>query len=132
MSIDNISFAVGEWNKDAFEFINSKMANGFFDIIMPMARQPIIWVPLYVFFAALIFINFKKQALYIYIFAAATIFFSDQLSAHVLKVFFAHPRPCADYTMMGRIRMLVDCGPGFSFPSSHATNHFAFAVFIIT
>jgi undecaprenyl-diphosphatase len=29
------------------------------------------------------------------------------------------------------VRTLVDCGTGFSFPSSHASNHFALAVFFV-
>jgi undecaprenyl-diphosphatase len=29
------------------------------------------------------------------------------------------------------MRLLVQCGSGYSFPSTHATNHFAFALFMI-
>ena len=29
------------------------------------------------------------------------------------------------------MRTLVDCGTGFSFPSSHAANHFALALFFV-
>ena len=133
MSADQLAYTISEWNKSAFEWVNSSLANGFFDAIMPVARQPLIWVPLYVFFGAFLYINFKKQqTLFICLFVGVTIFISDQLSAHVLKFYFEHPRPCADFTMAGHIRMLVDCGPGFSFPSTHATNHFAIAFFLIS
>jgi len=33
--------------------------------------------------------------------------------------------------LVGNIRQLIDCGGGFSFPSSHATNHFAVGVYLI-
>ena len=132
MTADQIAYSIEEWNKDAFEWVNSGLSNVVFDIVMPIVRQPVVWVPLYIFFAAFFYFNFKKQTIYILLFAGVTIFISDQLSAHVLKFIFQHPRPCSDFTMAGRVRMLVDCGPGFSFPSTHATNHFALAFFLIS
>ena len=120
-----------DMNRSLFELINSGMANPVFDFIMPFLRLPVIWVPLYVFFATFFIINFKKEAIYIFVFAAVTIFFTDQLNSHVLKSIFQQPRPCADVIMGPHLRLLVDCGSGFSFPSTHAINHFAFAFFLI-
>ncbi|MCY1533690.1 PAP2 superfamily protein [compost metagenome] len=40
-------------------------------------------------------------------------------------------RPCNEVNLIGDIIHRVPCGSGFSFPSSHATNHFAIAVFLI-
>lgn len=57
-----------------------------------------------------------------------TILLSDQLSSSVLKPLIERPRPC--HTMED-IRLLVNCGAGLSFPSSHAVNNFAGA-FILT
>ena len=38
---------------------------------------------------------------------------------------------CNDEKIATQVKLLVPCGSGYSFPSSHATNHFAAAVFII-
>lgn len=45
---------------------------------------------------------------------------SDWSASQLLKDAFARPRPCHD--SLEGLRLLVDCGPGFSFPSSHAAN----------
>ncbi len=55
---------------------------------------------------------------------------SDQLSSAVLKELVGRPRPC--HMMDGQpivqgIHLLVNCGSGKSFPSSHAVNNFALA-----
>ena len=40
-------------------------------------------------------------------------------------------RPCNDIIFQDTVELRVDCGGGYSFTSSHATNHFALAMFII-
>ena len=55
---------------------------------------------------------------------------ADQLSSSVLKELIARPRPCHivdGLPVVETVRLLVDCGPGKSFPSSHAVNNFAVA-----
>ena len=41
------------------------------------------------------------------------------------------PRPCQTEQLKEEIHLAITCGSGYSFPSSHATNHFALAVFVI-
>ena len=53
---------------------------------------------------------------------------SDSTSSQLLKEFFARPRPC--HADLPGLRVLVDCGPGFSFPSSHAANMGAAGTFL--
>lgn len=52
------------------------------------------------------------------------ILFSDQLSSHVIKPLVGRLRPCH---VLSDVRLLVPCGSGLSFPSSHAVNNFAAA-----
>jgi len=55
---------------------------------------------------------------------------ADQLSSSLLKELIARPRPCHlvnGTAVVETVRLLVDCGPGKSFPSSHAVNNFAVA-----
>ncbi len=53
---------------------------------------------------------------------------SDWLNSSVLKDLFMRPRPCQE--MLEGMRLLVDCGPAYSFPSSHAANMGAVGVFL--
>ena len=46
-----------------------------------------------------------------------------------MKPYFHRVRPCNNPYIAGIIHLLVPCGSGLSFPSSHASNHFALGVF---
>lgn len=120
-----------KWDVATFEAINTGMANITFDILMPFLRNPLTYVPVYVFFATWLVYNFRMQGFYLILFALFTFLLSDQISAHLLKHLVQRPRPCNDTFMAGNVRLLVPCGSGFSFPSTHATNHFAFSLFFI-
>jgi len=50
-----------------------------------------------------------------------------KLAASVIKPLVGRPRPCAASDL---VRDLVNCGGVNSFPSNHATNHFAVATFL--
>lgn len=55
---------------------------------------------------------------------------SDQLSSSVIKALIARPRPCHEVggvPVLQGVHLLVHCGSGKSFPSSHAVNNFAMA-----
>jgi undecaprenyl-diphosphatase len=59
--------------------------------------------------------------------------FSDQLNSSLLKALFQRPRPCHlvdGIPAVEHVRLLVDCGGGYSFPSSHAVNNFAAATLL--
>lgn len=45
---------------------------------------------------------------------------SDASTSHLLKEWFGRLRPCK--AGIAGLRVLVDCGPAYSFPSSHAAN----------
>jgi undecaprenyl-diphosphatase len=64
------------------------------------------------------------------LFAAANAALSDTISSHFLKQLFGRPRPCGDFYFSSHVKLLANyCGANGSFPSSHATNHFALAMF---
>jgi len=52
----------------------------------------------------------------------------DSLNSQVLKELFMRPRPC--HELYEGMRLLVDCGPAYSFPSSHAANMGAVGIFL--
>ena len=66
---------------------------------------------------------------------ALTVTISDTVSSKIIKKSVQRTRPCNDTNRLleqgHEVKLLVPCGSGYSFPSSHATNHFAVAVFVI-
>ncbi len=69
----------------------------------------------------------KKRGVITVLLLLLTIVFSDQISSFVIKPLFDRLRPCHT---LEHVRLLVGCGGGKSFTSSHATNNFAMAVLI--
>lgn len=55
---------------------------------------------------------------------------SNTMSAEVMKPMFKQDRPCQNESFKEQVVLRVNCGPGKSFPSAHATNHMALAVFL--
>jgi len=115
-----------------FYLINNLFTNNVFDFIMPLIRNKYFWVPFYVFLFSFFIINCKNQSLVIISFLLITVIIADQMSSHILKPWVERLRPCNDPDIQDSVRLLVNCKGSFSFPSSHATNHFAIAFYLIT
>jgi undecaprenyl-diphosphatase len=115
-----------------FILINSHWTNSVFDFVCPLLRNKFFWIPLYVFLFSFLVINFKRKGWMIVVFMLITVAFTDQISSHVIKPTVRRIRPCNQEILTGRVRMLVNRSGSFSFPSSHASNHFAAAFFILT
>ena len=124
-----------EWIKDLdqqlFLLINRQWNLSWLDTLLPIWREANTWLPLYLFLILFVVINFPSKAFSWILTAIITFAISDQLSSSLLKPFFARLRPCNEPELVGMVRLLLpNCGSGYSFTSSHATNHFAFAFFI--
>jgi len=117
-----------EW---LFHILNGQCHNSFFDAVIPYWRSKYVWIPLYVFIASFLLINWKKRGLLVLLFAIVTIGVADFTSSKIVKPLVQRIRPCNDATLTFEVRELVKCGGGYSFTSSHATNHFAIAAFLI-
>jgi membrane-associated phospholipid phosphatase len=119
-------------DKQIFLWINQQSTNSFFDAIMPFMRNSTNWIPLYVLMILLAIKQEQKKVWLWLLFALTTIFVTDQVSSHIIKPLIQRIRPCADPNFKNEIRLLVsNCSQGFSFTSSHATNHFGIAVFFM-
>ena len=112
--------------------INHDLANPLFDTVLVLFREAFFWVPLYVFILSYLVLNFKTQGFKIALAILFTFALSDQLSASIIKPFFERLRPCNQLDIAHYVRLLVKCGSGYSFVSSHATNHFAIAAFMVS
>jgi undecaprenyl-diphosphatase len=116
-------------DKLLFILIHNDSDHFILDNIMLAIRNPYTWIPLYAF---ILFYAIKKAGNRAWLFillSILTFVITDGLSASVLKPFFARIRPCGDPELIPHIRNLIDCGGMYSFPSSHASNHFGLAAF---
>lgn len=114
-----------------FSFINQELANPFLDFLMPYWREKTTWIPLYIVILVYAFLKLHwKKALLFVVCIAATVGIADQVSSQWIKKNVERLRPCKTEALDDDIHLLVPCGSGYSFTSSHATNHFAVAVFI--
>src|SRR5665213_2568155 len=118
-------------DRHLFYFINHDLANPFFDLVMPYLRNPKFWIPLYVFIIGFCIWKFKKTGIVIIILLALSAGFADFTSVNIIKPLVKRDRPCRDPVVSKTDIERVDCGPAYSFPSTHATDHFAAAFFLI-
>ena len=118
-------------DKYLFQLVNGRFTNSFLDWILPWLRNPMVWIPLYLFIFLFLLINFKKQGVWIIVFMIITVSLTDSISSHFFKPFFNRLRPCSDPEMDGMVRLLLNYAPrNGSFTSSHAANHFGIAFFL--
>ena len=113
----------------AWYYVNLQWRNKVLDFVMPFLRNQWFWVPVYFFLAVYMPTKYKKQgAIWCLIFFISFVI-SDQVSAALLKPYFHRLRPCNNPALNGIIHCIVPCGSGYSFPSSHAANHFSIGIF---
>lgn len=117
---------------ELFLKIHQGLSNEFFDWLMPLLRNRFFWAPLYLFIIVFCIKEYKKQGYYIILALLLTFACGDLISSRLIKKSVARIRPCNEITLANNIIHRVPCGTGYSFPSSHATNHFAIAVFLIS
>ncbi len=120
-----------QFDRHLFYFINHDLANPFFDAVMPWLRTPKNWIPLYLLIITFCAWKYKRTGLIIIVLMALSAGFADKTSAGFVKPLVHRLRPCHDPVVSKTAIVRVDCGPGYSFPSTHATDHFAVAFFAI-
>jgi membrane-associated phospholipid phosphatase len=119
------------WDRQFFYVLNGKATAPLLDTVMPFLREPIFWVPLYLFLLVFILMNFGLRGFYWILFLTCTAALCDMISSHVIKEFVYRLRPCREPMLEHPARLLAGyCGQNSSFTSSHAFNHFGAAVFI--
>lgn len=114
-----------EIDHSLFFFINRSLANPVTDFIMPIITNDLLLRLLFAIAAVILFVKGGKRFIWIITFAVIAIVVCDQSSSAWLKPFFARPRPCR----LMEVHLLINCGPGYAFPSSHAANLFGQALF---
>lgn len=117
------------WDYTAWYYINTQWHNEVLDAIMPFLRNQWTWAPLYLFLLIFLPLNYGRKGWMWCVFFLLTFAMSDYISATLMKPVFIRPRPCNNPYIKDIVHLIVPCGSGYSFPSSHAANHFALGVF---
>lgn len=111
--------------------INQGLSNAVFDWIMPYIRNPYTWSPLYLFIIIFSIKNYGKKGIVIILFLVLCFGLADFTSASLIKPLIKRVRPCNELSLKEDVIARIRCGAGYSFPSAHASNHFALAIFLL-
>lgn len=109
-----------------FYFINHSLSNPLFDKFFVFITDVKNWFITYLVLYLILIIKGGKRGRISALILIFLIAASDQLSSVFLKNLFGRIRPC---NVLNDVNLLVGCTNSFSFPSSHAVNNFAAAVF---
>lgn len=104
----------------------------FMDMVMWTYSHRFVWIPLYIFFAFLLFRKYGwRKMILISVMIALTITAADQICATWLRPIFCRPRP--GYSEIGGLLHFVDDyrGGSYGFPSCHAANSAALCAYLI-
>lgn len=119
-----------ELDQTLFSFINGWQLPDWLDFVLIQWRNQKVWIPLYLLMAFFLIRSFKKKGVLIIIFAMVVAGFSDFTNSQLIKKSIERPRPCHEISNIQNLDLKIHCGSGYSFPSSHASNHMALALFI--
>ncbi len=120
-----------QWDQSIFFWINQGWSSSFLDFLMPILRNKYTWLPFYLFLIVFSVYNLMRQGLWLIFCVIVAVGVSDTLSSKLIKNTVKRLRPCNTEMIQEQMELRVHCGSGYSFTSSHATNHFAVAVFLM-
>jgi undecaprenyl-diphosphatase len=107
-------------------FINHTLSNPVFDKFFPFITEVKNWYIAYIILFIILLIKGGRIGRISAVILILLIIVTDQFSSFFLKNLIARIRPCNE--LLG-LRLLVGCTDSYSFPSSHAVNNFAVAMF---
>jgi membrane-associated phospholipid phosphatase len=118
-------------DQEIFFFLNHTLHGSFLNALMPLWRSMYFWFPMYIFLISFILYNYGQKGVILLLALVLTVGIADTTSSKIIKKTVQRLRPCNNPEIKNKVKNLVRCGSGFSFPSSHAANHFAVASFLI-
>lgn len=123
-----------EADRDLLVYLNS-FHTPWLDLVMFYMSQTLFWLPLYVFLLAWAIRDFRKDAMFVTVGIVLTILLADQITASVMKPWFARLRPSQEPALEGIVHLVqgfhgqIYKGGTYGFASSHAANTFGIATF---
>ena len=118
-------------DQSLFHFINHDCKNIFLDGLLPYWRNKYVWIPFYLILLIAIIQRFHKKGLILVAALLLSVSMTDFTSSWLIKNQVERIRPCNQVGFKETAHLLVPCGSGYSFTSSHAANHFSIAIFLI-
>lgn len=116
------------WDTNLFLIINGIHAP-FFDNLMFLVSEKLVWIPLYVSVLYFLIKNWNKEAIWLVLLLILCIVISDQVSSGILKDLVKRLRPSHAEHLKGLVHLVRGYSGGkYGFASSHAANAFGFAV----
>ena len=117
-----------DFDTQIFIYLNG-LGSETYDVLWLFITKQFNWIP---FFVVLLYLIYKKvgvkQSLYLLLFIAVLVTFTDQIT-NIFKNGFQRLRPCNTPEINGIIR-IVKSSDTFSFFSGHAANSMAVATFL--
>jgi undecaprenyl-diphosphatase len=118
-----------EYDKELLQFLNGFHAP-WLDPVMLLLTETVAWLPLYIFLLYVIIKEHKRESWIILLGIALTILLADQVTASIMKPYFARLRPSREPSLQGLIHLVEGYRGGqFGFASSHAANSFGAATY---
>lgn len=111
-----------------FYFFNHTISTGVLDKFFSIITDVNKWYIAYIILIGLAFFKGGRRGKIAVLGLILLIIVTDQTGYRILKEFFERVRPCNALT---DAITPVGCAGGFSFPSNHALNNFAAAVFLL-
>ena len=122
-------------DQSIFLFLNG-MHSPWADVFFYWVSNRFVWIPLYAVLAFFLIKKWRKRAIPIFIALTLCIFLTDQ-SCNLIKHSVQRPRPSHDPVLSEQVHLvakpdgtLYKGGP-YGFPSSHAANSMALALWVI-
>ncbi|MBN1301484.1 MAG: phosphatase PAP2 family protein [Melioribacteraceae bacterium] len=109
-----------------FHFLNDTISNRLFDKFFLIITDVKNWYIAYIILWFICFFKGGRIGKIASLSSIVLIALSDQFSSALLKNTIQRIRPCH---VLDNVNLLVSCKNSYSFPSSHAVNNFAIAVF---
>lgn len=109
-----------------FYFFNHTLSIGFLDKFFSIITNVNNWYITYIVLLGISFVKGGIRGKLAVIGVLLLIVVTDQTGYRLLKEFFARPRPC---NALADVLTPLGCTGSYSFPSNHALNNFAAAIF---
>lgn len=128
--------AILQADSSIFLFFNS-LHTPIFDVLFYYISNRFVWIPFYLLLAFFLFRRYNKKTWLLLAAIVCSIFLSDQ-SCNIIKCTVERPRPSHEIELAGKVHLVMRPdgklykGGKFGFPSSHAANSMALAIFVIT
>ena len=119
------------WDLWLFRWINGLNFPEPLEFLIILIRNRYLWLPVYL--ALITWVLTKHTSFvssYLLLFLFSGVIIADITSSQVFKKWIERTRPCNEVGLEPHITERITCRYSYSFPSSHATNHFAIATLL--